>query len=130
MVDASLSVTFINICEHGKIALSIGQSIYSRASRYTASSCTDLDNARFWIGSKKFWDTRFLMNFIWDARIFDFFPKIFWDARFFINCYLRCTNFWDARFSLSYTNSLLTKICIKYLSGFPLWRAIYFLCKI
>ena len=34
---------------------------YSEASRYTASSCTDLDNARFWIGSKK----------IWDARIFE-----------------------------------------------------------
>ena len=32
---------------------------YSKASKYTASSCTDLDNARFWIGSKKFWDARF-----------------------------------------------------------------------
>ena len=31
---------------------------YSKASRYTASSCTDLDNAHFWIGSKKIWDTR------------------------------------------------------------------------
>ena len=27
--------------------------IYSLASRYTASSCTDLDNAGFWIGSRK-----------------------------------------------------------------------------
>ena len=32
---------------------------YSKASRYTASSCTDLDSARFWIGSKKIWDARF-----------------------------------------------------------------------
>ena len=31
---------------------------YSKASRYTASSCTDLDNARFCIGSKKIWDAR------------------------------------------------------------------------
>ena len=31
---------------------------YSKASRYTASRCTDLDNARFWIGSKKIWDER------------------------------------------------------------------------
>ena len=38
------------------------KSEYSRASRYTASSCTDLDNARFWIGSKKIWDARFLIN--------------------------------------------------------------------
>ena len=29
---------------------------YSKALRYTASSCTDLDNAHFWIGSKKNWD--------------------------------------------------------------------------
>ena len=28
--------------------------MYSRASRYMASSCTDLDNARFWIGSTFF----------------------------------------------------------------------------
>ena len=31
---------------------------YSKASRYTASSCTDLAGARFWIGSKKIWDER------------------------------------------------------------------------
>ena len=29
---------------------------YSEASRYTVSSCTDLDNARFWIESKNIWD--------------------------------------------------------------------------
>ena len=34
-----------------------------KTSRYTASSCTDLDNARFWIGSKKFWDARSLIIF-------------------------------------------------------------------
>ena len=32
--------------------------VYSKASRYTASSYTDLDNARFWIGSKKIWDAQ------------------------------------------------------------------------
>ena len=31
---------------------------YSKALRYTASSCTDLDNARFWIGSQKIWDAQ------------------------------------------------------------------------
>ena len=29
---------------------------YNKASRYPASSCTDLAVARFWIGSKKIWD--------------------------------------------------------------------------
>ena len=57
---------------------------YSKASRYTASSCTDLDNARFWIGSKKIWDAR-----IYVVRTF------------------RYTNFWDARFFFSYTNIIL-----------------------
>ena len=33
-------------------------SMYSKASRYTASSCTDLAGAHFWIGSKKIWDER------------------------------------------------------------------------
>ena len=55
---------------------------YSRASRYTASSCTDLDNARFWIESKKTWD-----------------------ARIYVVSTFRCTNFWAALFFLSYTNS-------------------------
>ena len=31
---------------------------YSKASRYTASSCTDLADARFWIGSKNIWAER------------------------------------------------------------------------
>ena len=31
---------------------------YSKASRYTALSCTDLAGARFWIGAKKIWDER------------------------------------------------------------------------
>ena len=34
------------------------QKTYRKASRYTASSCTDLDNARFLIGSKKIRDAR------------------------------------------------------------------------
>ena len=41
---------------------------YSKASRYTASSCTDLDSARFWIGSKKPWDARFWIIFTLAAR--------------------------------------------------------------
>ena len=59
---------------------------YSRALSCTASSCMDLEDARFWIGSKNIWDARFLMN-----------------------CYLRCTDFWfclktnwDARFLVIY----------------------------
>ena len=76
---------------------------YSKASRYTASSCTDLDHARFWIGSKKIWDTRFFDKLTWDARIFLFCPKNFWDARFLINCSLRCTNFLFHPMSCTYT---------------------------
>ena len=34
------------------------ESIYSKASRYTASSCTVLNNAGFRIGSKKIWDAQ------------------------------------------------------------------------
>ena len=41
---------------------------YSKALRYTASSCTDLDSARFWIGSKKPWDARFWIIFTLAAR--------------------------------------------------------------
>ena len=59
---------------------------YSKASRYTASSCTDLDNARFWIGSKKPWDARFLINCYLRCTFF-------WEARILINIFLRCTNF-------------------------------------
>ena len=33
-------------------------SLYSKASRYTALSCTDLAGASFWMGSKKIWDER------------------------------------------------------------------------
>ena len=32
--------------------------MYSKASWYTASRCTELDNAHFWIGSKKIWDAQ------------------------------------------------------------------------
>ena len=46
---------------------------YSKASRYTASSCTDLDSARFWIGSKKPWDARFLIIFTLAARFCTFY---------------------------------------------------------
>ena len=59
---------------------------YSKASRYTASSCTDLDNARFCIGSKKQWDARFLKNCCLRCTFF-------WEARILINIFLRCTDF-------------------------------------
>ena len=36
----------------------LNQKVNSKASRYTASSCTDLAGARFWIGFKKTWDER------------------------------------------------------------------------
>ena len=39
---------------------------YIKASRYTASSCTDLAGARFWIQFKKIWDEK-----PWAARFFD-----------------------------------------------------------
>ena len=68
--------SFLQICI-------IRSSIYSKASRYMASSCTDLDNERFWIGSKNFWDTRFLIIFNWEARIFDFFSQKFFRCTFF-----------------------------------------------
>ena len=56
---------------------------YSKASRYTASRCTDLDNARFWKGSKNIWDTRFWWILLEKHEFFGGFSKIFWDARFF-----------------------------------------------
>ena len=59
---------------------------YSKASRYTASSCTDLAGARFWIGSKNLWDARFC-TFL---HVFACF------CTFLINECLRCTFF--ARF--------------------------------
>ena len=75
---------------------------YSRASRYTTSSCTDLDNVRFWIGSKKIWDTRFWSILLEKHEFFIFFPKFF----------LRCTFFdkltWDARiFDFGYLSLFL-----------------------
>ena len=49
---------------------------YSKASRDTDISCTDLENAQLWIGSKKFWDAHFLID--WYLRCMDF-----WEARIF-----------------------------------------------
>ena len=45
----------------------------------------DLDNARFWIGSKNTWDAHFctFLHVFWQMRT--------WDTRFLINKYLRCT---------------------------------------
>ena len=58
---------------------------YSKASRYTASSCTDLDSTRFWIGSKKPWDARFLINC--------YEMHVFWEARILKNIVFSCTDF-------------------------------------
>ena len=53
-VSRGLTVHMFNFAVH----IQLQHSIYSKALRYTASSCTDLAGARFWIGSKKIWDER------------------------------------------------------------------------
>ena len=64
---------------------------YSKASRYTASSCTDLDSARFWIGSKKTWDARFWIIFTLAARFCMIFCTLLHD---FLHNFARfCTKF-------------------------------------
>ena len=52
-------------------------SMYSKASRYTASSCTDLDNVHFWIGSKNICDARFC-TFCTFLHVFARFLHVFW----------------------------------------------------
>ena len=71
--------------------------LYSKASRYTASSCTDLDNARFWIGSKNIWDAHFLNCYL-RCTFLNRVQKKFEMHVFIVNCYLRCTFFWDHKF--------------------------------
>ena len=66
---------------------------YSKASRYTASRRTDLDNARFWIGSKNTWDARFCTFLHVFARFCTFFGK--WELEMHV-FWLIST--WDARF--------------------------------
>ena len=46
-------------------------SSYSKASRYTASSCTDLAGALFWIGFKNIWAEWIYVVKPWAARFFD-----------------------------------------------------------
>jgi hypothetical protein len=58
---------------------------YSKASRYTASSCTDLAGARFWIGSKNIWDARFC------TFLHVFLINEYLRCTFLMNEYLRCT---------------------------------------
>ena len=48
---------------------------YSKASRYMASSCTDLAGASFWIGSKKIWAE-------WIYAVKTLSSTIFWSSRF------------------------------------------------
>ena len=50
---------------------------YSKASRYTASRYTDLDNARFWIGSKNIWDARFC-TYCAFLHVFCMLLHVFW----------------------------------------------------
>ena len=58
---------------------------YSKALRYTASSCTDLAGARFWIGSKNIWDARFC------TFLHVFLINEYLRCTFLMNEYLRCT---------------------------------------
>ena len=63
---------------------------YSKASRYTASSCTDLDNARFWIGSKKNWDERIYVVKTLSSTVF------WWSCLWLIKL-LKLHEFWATR---------------------------------
>ena len=71
---------------------------YSRASRYTAISCTDLDNARFWIGSKTFWDARFFDKLLLEmheflrSTIFLELHSFSWSCIFMIFFYQLCSS--------------------------------------
>ena len=47
-----------------QIIPSVANGVYSRALSSTASSCTDLEDARFWIGSENIWGTPICMFFI------------------------------------------------------------------
>ena len=64
---------------------------YSKASRYTALSCTDLADARFWIGSKIIWDKRI---YLVKARFSD-------HLAFTLLSNKSCTNFKLHKFFLS-----------------------------
>ena len=46
--------------------------VYSKASRYTASRSADLEDTRFLIGSQNTWDARFLAKSLEDARFLVF----------------------------------------------------------
>ena len=48
---------------------------YSKALSSTASSCTDLEDTRFWIGAKNTWDARFCTFLHVFARFYTFFDK-------------------------------------------------------
>ena len=62
---------------------------YSKASRYKASSFTDLTGAHFWIGSKKIWDER-----IYVVKLLS--STVFWSLS-----HKSCTNFELHKFFLS-----------------------------
>ena len=59
---------------------------YSKASRYTASSCTDLAGAHFWIGSKKIWD-----ELIYEVKTLS--STVFWSSCLHPIKFKSCTNF-------------------------------------
>ena len=75
----------------------MGKEIYSKASRYTASSCTDLADARFWIGSKNIWAEQIYVLKPWATRFFD-------DLAFTLLNKKSCTNFELHEFFLSPKN--------------------------
>ena len=81
---------FCLLCTH----YNLQRSKYSKASRYVASSCTDLAGARFWIGSKKIWDERIYVVKPWGARFFD-------HLAFTLLSNKSCTNFELHEFFLS-----------------------------
>ena len=71
--------------------------VYSRALSSTASSCTDLAGARFWIGSKNIWDVHFCLRCTFFGR---FLYMSTWDtlyrgsSHFVISQFVTIANSW------------------------------------
>ena len=60
--------------------------MFSKASRYMAFSCTDLDNARFWLGSKKVLDKQIYV-------VKTLHCMFLYDLAFALSSNSSCTNF-------------------------------------
>ena len=65
--------------------------VYSRALSSTASSCTDLEDARFWIGSKNIWDERIYV-------VKNLSSTVFWSSCFYSMKLQKLHEFWAALF--------------------------------